>query len=150
VDDARRRKRVPLLDPFKDFPRNPTKRSFDNSIYQMHRWRRLPSCASGGRLKPDTIRNILIREVIRPLEKQFPTPEGEKGFRDGRLHSFRHAFCSICANSNTPERMVMEWLGHSDSAMVRWYYHMHDDESRQRMAGIDFLGGAKGNETGTR
>ena len=24
--------------------------------------------------------------------------------------------------------MVMEWLGHQDSEMVRLYYHLHDDE----------------------
>ncbi len=39
----------------------------------------------GGRLKPDTVRRVLVREVIEPLSKQFPTPEGEKGFAAGRL-----------------------------------------------------------------
>ncbi len=98
----------------------------------------------GGRLKPDTVRRILIREVIEPLAERFPTPSGEKGFRDGRLHSFRHCFCSTCANRGVPERMVMEWLGHADSEMVRHYYHLHDEEARRRMAGLDCLGGAGG------
>jgi integrase len=84
----------------------------------------------GGRIKPDTVRRILIRDVLKPLEAKFPSADGEKGFKDGRLHSFRHAFCSTCANNGVPERMLMEWLGHADSAMVRWYYHLHDDESR--------------------
>lgn len=97
-----------------------------------------------GRLKPDTVRRILVREVIEPLAKQFPITNGEKGFGDGRLHSFRHYFCSTCANSGVPERMVMEWLGHVDSEMVRHYYHLHDDEARRRMAALDFLGGAGG------
>jgi integrase len=98
----------------------------------------------GGRINPDTIRNVLIREVITPLREQFAKQEDEKGFEDGRVHSFRHYFCSTCANSGVPERMVMEWLGHQDSEMVRIYYHLHDDEARRRMAALDFLGGAGG------
>ena len=70
----------------------------------------------GGRLKPDTVRNILVREVIKPLSKQFPKKfPGERSFEDGRLHSFRHYFCSTCANTGIPERVVMAWLGHSSS-----------------------------------
>ena len=102
----------------------------------------------GGRLKPDTVRRILVREVIEPLTERFPAPNDEKGFRDGRLHSFRHYFCSTCANSRVPERMVMDWLGHVDSEMVRIYYHLHDREARQQMAGLDFLGGAGGRTAG--
>ena len=102
----------------------------------------------GGRLKPDTVRRILIREVIEPLTERFPSSTNEKGFRDARLHSFRHYFCSTCANSGVPERMVMEWLGHVDSEMVRHYYHLHDEEARRRMANLDFLGGAGGRSAG--
>jgi integrase len=102
----------------------------------------------GGRLKPDTVRRILVREVIQPLAEKFPTPEGEKGFAQGRLHSFRHYFCSTCANSGVPERMVMDWLGHADSEMIRLYYHLHDEEAKRRMDGLDFLGGAGGRSVG--
>ncbi|MFO0821175.1 MAG: tyrosine-type recombinase/integrase [Pirellulales bacterium] len=98
----------------------------------------------GGRLKPDTVRRILVREVIEPLAESFPALRGEKGFADGRLHSFRHFFCSTCANNGVPERMVMDWLGHADSEMLRHYYHMHDEEARRRMGELDFLGGASG------
>ncbi len=101
-----------------------------------------------GRLKPDTVRRILVREVIGPLTKRFPTRDGEQGFRDGRLHSFRHAFCSTCANNSVPERMVMDWLGHADSEMIRHYYHLHDEEARRRMNSLDFLGGASGRSAG--
>ncbi len=94
----------------------------------------------GGRLKPDTVQRAFIKEVIEPLQDRFPLPSGQRGFKDGRLHSFRHAFCSRCANENVPERMVMDWLGHKDSAMIRHYYHLHDEESRRRMGQLDFLG----------
>lgn len=38
----------------------------------------------------------------------------------------------------------MEWLGHADSAMVRLYYHLHDEEARRRMNELDFIGRADG------
>lgn len=99
----------------------------------------------GGRLKPDTVRNILVSEVITPLSVQFPKPfPGQKSFEDGRLHSLRHYFCSRCANERVPERMVMEWLGHSDSEMVRHYYHLSDDESRRKMDQLNLLRGDGG------
>jgi integrase len=93
----------------------------------------------GGKLKPDTVRNILIRDVIKPLSGQFPGRTGKKSFIDGRLHSFRHYFASACANQGIAERIVMDWLGHADSAMVRHYYHLHDQESRQQMARLDLI-----------
>jgi len=95
----------------------------------------------GGVLKPDSVRNILIRELLRPLTQKFPTPLGaEVGFVDGRLHSFRHFFCSECACSGVSERVVMKWLGHKSSAMVHRYFHLHDRESQQQMQRLDFFG----------
>lgn len=96
----------------------------------------------GGRLKPDTVRQILVREVIQPLAARFPSLPDEQGFEDGRLHSFRHYFVSVCANNNTPERVTMEWLGHKDSEMVRHYYHLHDEEARRQMEKLDLIGRA--------
>ncbi|MEY4393438.1 MAG: hypothetical protein RL595_687 [Planctomycetota bacterium] len=90
----------------------------------------------GGRLKPDTIRNILKRDVLDCLAGRFPSSDGSKGFKDGRLHSFRHFFCSACANNRVPEAMVMSWLGHQDSEMVRYYYHLHDNMARQFMSEV--------------
>ncbi len=94
----------------------------------------------GGRLKPDTVRQVLIREVLTPLSPRFPAPDDQVGFRGGRLHSFRHFFCSACANTGVPEQVVMTWLGHRDSDMVRHYYHLHDDEAQRQMRRLDFLG----------
>jgi hypothetical protein len=80
--------------------------------------------------------------VLLPLAEQFPAPAGEIGFADGRLRSFRHYFASYCANDGRPERMVMEWLGHADSEMVRHYYHLHDEEAQRQMRRLDLLGEA--------
>jgi len=102
----------------------------------------------GGRLKPDTVRTVMVRKVIDVLAPQFPSAEGVKGFVEGRLHSFRHYFCSRCADSGVPERMIMEWLGHSDSEMVAHYYHLNNAESRRRMERLDLLGNAGKRITG--
>jgi integrase len=97
----------------------------------------------GGRLKPDTVRQVLIREVIGPLSPKFPALPGEKGFRDGRLHSFRHFFTSQCAlDPDISEFTTMQWLGHADSAMVRHYFHLNNTESQRRMRGLNLLGAA--------
>jgi integrase len=94
---------------------------------------------NGGILKPDTVRNILIREVLEPLAKRFPNAATKKGFRDGRLHSFRHYFCSTSATNGVPEQILMSWLGHEDSKMVRHYYHLHDKPSQEQMARLKFV-----------
>ena len=93
----------------------------------------------GGVLKPDTVRRILVRDVLTKLAGRFPTPEEEIGFADGRLHTFRHYFCSQCANSGVPERVVMAWLGHQSSRMVQRYYHLHDEEAQRQMKRLTFV-----------
>jgi integrase len=95
----------------------------------------------GGKLKPDTVRRIFVRDVLTPLAKRFPKPPGAAvGFSDGRLHSFRHYFCSVCAASGrVSEQTLMSWLGHRHSSMIRHYYHLHDAESQRQMSQIEFL-----------
>jgi site-specific recombinase XerD len=93
----------------------------------------------GGILKPDTLRVILVRDVLTPLSSRFPSTEDEIGFVDGRLHSFRHYFCSVCANNGVSEQLLMSWLGHSDSAMVKHYYHVHNETAQSEMGRLDFV-----------
>ena len=33
----------------------------------------------------------------------------------------------------------MQWLGHSNSAMVRHYCHLHDDEAQRQMKRLNVL-----------
>jgi integrase len=94
----------------------------------------------GGKLKPDTVRNILVRDVLTPLASRFPSGTEGKGFIDGRLHSFRHYFCSQSANSGqVSEQTLMMWLGHRDSKTVRHYYHLRADEARRQIAQIQLV-----------
>ncbi len=95
----------------------------------------------GARLKADTIRNILVRDVLAPLAPSFPTPKGETGFADGRLHSFRHFFCSLFAIEGASQQVVMQWLGHRDSKLIQHYFHLHDDQSRRQMGRISLSDG---------
>ena len=93
-----------------------------------------------GRLKPDTVRITLMRDVIEPLKSRFPTPSGEIGFENGRVHSFRQYFCSQAFQSGAAEVDVKEWLGHKDSKMVAHYRHLRSEDSQRKMQQIDFLG----------
>ncbi len=86
-----------------------------------------------GKIKADTVRRILVRDVLTPLAARFPSTPNQSGFIDGRLHSFRHFFCSTCANSGVKERVLMKWLGHRSSRMVHHYYHLHDEEATRQM-----------------
>jgi integrase len=109
---------------------------------------RLPRLADGrvfhgpqaGKIKPDTVRNILKREVLPELAEKFPPSSDDPGIAAGWLHSFRHYFCSMSADNEVPEQMLMTWLGHRDSEMIRHYYHMRQDEARKQMAKNPFLG----------
>ncbi|WP_296457480.1 tyrosine-type recombinase/integrase [Rubinisphaera sp.] len=93
----------------------------------------------GGKIKPDVVRTVLIRDLLKPLADRFPSPDGEVGFIDGRLHSFRHYFCSVCANNNIPERILMDWLGHKDSKMISRYYHLNEKTSTEQMSKIQIV-----------
>jgi integrase len=84
--------------------------------------------------------------VLAPLAEKFPTPENEIGFKNGRLHSFRHFFTSRCANKGVPPQIVMTWLGHSDSKMVAHYYHLHDTESDREMSWLDLFENTDGSK----
>ena len=87
----------------------------------------------------DVVRSTLVRKVLVPLAPRFSAAEGERGFADGRPHSFRHYFCSVCSNSGVSENAVMRWLGHKDSKMVRHYYHLHDAEAQRQMGNVKFF-----------
>jgi integrase len=71
--------------------------------------------------------------VLKPLAKNFPSKAGEQNLLDGRVHSFRHYFCSRCAREGIAVQTLMLWLGHQDSSMIRHYYHLHDDQAQLQM-----------------
>src|SRR4051794_28061691 len=94
----------------------------------------------GGKIKPDTVRNVLTRAVLTPLAEKFPAAGDAPGITAGRLHSLRHFFSSMSADNGVSEQMLMAWLGHRDSEMIRHYYHMRPDEARRQMGKLPALG----------
>jgi integrase len=98
----------------------------------------------GGRLKPDFIRRMFVKHVLKPLADKFPANGRDQSFIDGRMHSFRHFFVSMCAIRNVPELVVMKWVGHADSAMVRHYFHLHDEQAQRYMQSLTLKDEAAG------
>ena len=93
----------------------------------------------GGKLLARVVLQKFIDEVIEPLKARFPTTVGEIGFEHGRLHSFRHFFCSQAFLGGASEGEIREWLGHADSKMVEHYRHLRGDDAQKKMDQIKFL-----------
>lgn len=70
------------------------------------------------------------------VREAFEADKKKLGIVEGTPHSFRHFFVSLCANNNVPERVCMTWVGHKDSDMVRYYYHLHDPVSKRAMKNL--------------
>lgn len=100
--------------------------------------------ARGGRVRTRNVLEQFIQHVIEPLKTTFTTPDGEIGFEHGRLHSFRHFFCSQCFLGGASEGEIKEWLGHADSKMVEHYRHLRSEDARRKMNQIRFLDRADG------
>lgn len=100
----------------------------------------------GGRLRARVVLDRLINLVILPLAPRFPTPTGEIGFERGRLHSFRHFFCSQAFLGGASEGEIRDWLGHAESKMVEHYRHLRSEESVRRMQSLNFLDVADGQQ----
>lgn len=109
-------------------------------LQKLHRHRdgKLFHGSLGGRLKPDTVRNMFLREVIKPLQSQFNSPSHD-GFEEGRLHSFRHYFISECFKQGANESEIKSWVGHRDSRVVELYRHHGAEESRHKLQRLDLV-----------
>ena len=114
-----------FLEVLKSLPRHQDGRAFHGPL--------------GGLLKPDTVRNNLRDKVLPCVAAELKSHGIETEVERGRLHSFRHYFCSECANGNVPMQMVMDWLGHQGSKMVRYYYHLADKRAQEEMKRLSFV-----------
>lgn len=92
----------------------------------------------GGRLKPDVVRTIFVRDVLSKLKEQFPTLSGEAGFEHGRIHSFRHYFVSECFREGIPEPIIMDWVGHRQSRIIARHRHQRPEDGMSKMDSINF------------
>ncbi len=93
---------------------------------------------SGRPLNANWTRDRFIKLVIKKLESEFPSAKNEVGFKNGRLHSFRHYFVSQCFVAGIPETDIRDWVGHSSSVIVELYRHLRHDVARQNMNRVNF------------
>jgi integrase len=104
----------------------------------------LSDLPENAKLEITTSRQFTAWLAEMKLSLAFTTYQADKLFLiglkpDGRLHSFRHYFCSACANNGVPEPMVRAWLGHRDSKMINRYYHMDREAAKEQISRIEFL-----------
>jgi site-specific recombinase XerD len=55
-----------------------------------------------------------------------------------KLHIFRHFFASYCAQQNLSYKYVLEWMGHSSSAILDMYFTMNDRHAQAAMNSMSF------------
>jgi len=55
-----------------------------------------------------------------------------------KLHTFRHFFASYCAQQNLSYKYVLEWMGHSSSAILDMYFTMNDRHALAAMNSMSF------------
>ncbi|CAN5530611.1 hypothetical protein BH09PLA1_BH09PLA1_25170 [soil metagenome] len=84
----------------------------------------------GGRL----IREKQVLDSLKSLCKrcEFENPKQYK------LHTFRHAFASMCARNSVAYKYALEWMGHKSSDILDLYYKMYDDVAEQAMSTITY------------
>jgi site-specific recombinase XerD len=64
-----------------------------------------------------------------------------------KVHAFRHFFASYCAQQNMSYKYVLEWMGHSSSAILDMYFTMNDRQAQAAMNGLSFLSDKTENRT---
>jgi integrase len=92
----------------------------------------------GGKLNEGTARTWLTKHVLKPLALKFPSTPGVPGFANGTLHSFRHYFISECVAQKIAERVILDWVGHSSSAILQLYYTQRTQQSADQMNNLRF------------
>ena len=55
-----------------------------------------------------------------------------------KLHAFRHFFASYCAQQNLSYKYILEWIGHSSSAILDMYFTMNDRQAHKAMNSLSF------------
>jgi site-specific recombinase XerD len=64
-----------------------------------------------------------------------------------KLHTFRHFFASYCTQQNMSYKYVLEWMGHSSSAILDMYFTMNDRQAQAAMNGLSFHSNKTENRT---
>jgi site-specific recombinase XerD len=82
-------------------------------------------------------RKICERKLLRYLKNLCR----QCGFKNPwlyKLHTFRHYFASYCAQQALSYKYVLEWMGHSSSAILDMYFTMNDRQAQVAMNSMSF------------
>jgi site-specific recombinase XerD len=71
-----------------------------------------------------------LKDLCRELN--FPNPKQYK------IHTFRHAFASMCARSNLSYKYALQFMGHKSSDILDLYYTMYDATAEAAINTIDY------------
>jgi integrase len=55
-----------------------------------------------------------------------------------KLHTFRHAFASMCARNNTSYKYALQFMGHKSSEILDLYYTMYDSTAEAAIGTINY------------
>jgi len=100
----------------------------------------------------------IVRLLLQKSELVFLMPDNQKvsqkkllahlkslcrqcGFQNPqqyKVHTFRHFFTSYCARQNLSYKYVLEWMGHSSSAILDMYFTMNDRHALAAMNSMSF------------
>jgi len=75
-----------------------------------------------------------LRAYLKSLSKQC----GFQNPRQYKLHTFRYFFASYCAQQNLSYKYILEWMGHSSSAILDMYFTMNDRQAQAAMNSLSF------------
>lgn len=75
-----------------------------------------------------------LRAYLKSLCKQC----GFENPRQYKLHTFRHFFASYCAQQNLSYKYILEWMGHSSSAILDMYFTMNGRQAHRAMNSLSF------------
>ncbi|QDT36854.1 Tn916 familye transposase [Stratiformator vulcanicus] len=92
--------------------------------------------ASGHKLRPDRLREQFVAKALRPILDEFPD---DRLLAKGRLHSFRHHFCSEAIRQGVSQQTAMSWMGHHDPAMTQHYFHLHHKDAAREISKLEPL-----------
>src|SRR4051812_43109952 len=104
-------------------------------------------CRAAGTWSSTHRRRSATRWADRPLNqstwlkrlKQLCAQCGFANPNQYKLHTFRHAFASMCARTNVAYKYALSWLGHSSSEILDLYYKQFDDVADEAMRTINYI-----------
>jgi integrase len=95
---------------------------------------RPPSKRSGKVGLPLHDRHLLV--CVKELCKECGFPNAEQY----KLHTFRHAFASMCARSQVSSKYALRWMGHQNSEILDMYTTIYDDVAATAISTINYGG----------